>query len=82
MPAIMSIKSSGPSFLGRFTTLVFSLLSTVKEQRWSSIRFDWNRDSRSKKLSSSLCLSGVATGPTSGFCTNVTPWRCLPSGVN
>jgi hypothetical protein len=40
------------------TKLVFSLFSvTVREHRWSSIRLDWKRDTKSKNDSSSFKCS-------------------------
>lgn len=44
---------SGSTRLLFGTRLVFS--ATVREHRWSSIRLDWKRDSKSKKDSSSPC---------------------------
>nr|CAH7742106.1 unnamed protein product [Callosobruchus chinensis] len=56
--------------------LVFSLLSKLREHRWSSILFDWNRDRRSKKESSSSFLFGVV-----GFAGGNERGGRFPSGV-
>lgn len=75
------MRSSGPSFRRLLLGLVFSLLSTVKEHRWSSILLDWKRERRSKKESSSSFLEGDGAVAVV-VCARTPRPRCFPSGVS